>query len=256
MDWRVYDDSTIGRLPRVVQPIALVARNLRQLVPQRPPYRSDSITTFNSPAFLDEPVFAKAYARAVKAAGWDYGIHYRIQQVLWCAAQARKVPGSFVEVGTGRGFMMSAMLDAYPGWESDGRTLHLFDTFLSAYVDKQGGQDSEAEPSPHYAKSADDVRANFAEWPRVKLHVGDVFETLPRATFDAVAFLHIDLNFAPPEVFALETLWAAIPRGGVVLLDDYAHQCHVPQREAMDALGRKLGFAILSTPTGQGIIIK
>lgn len=256
MDWRVYKDSTISRLPKAARPIALAARNFRALVPQRPPYRSDSITTFNLPAFLDEPVFAKAYARAVKAAGWDYGIHYRVHQALWCAAQARKVPGAFVEVGTGRGFMMSAMLDAYPAWESDERTLHLFDTFLSAYVDDYGGQDQNAEHSPHYATSAEDVRANFADWRGVELHIGDVFETLPRSKLDDVAFLHIDLNFAAPEVFALESLWPAIPRGGVVLLDDYAHQCHVPQREAMDALGRKLGFAILSTPTGQGIIIK
>ena len=45
-------------------------------------------------------------------------------------------------------------------------------------------------------------------------------------------------------------------KGGVILLDDYACAGHEKQYNAMNVLAKKLNFEILSTPTGQGIIIK
>jgi O-methyltransferase len=81
-------------------------------------------------------------------------------------------------------------------------------------------------------------------------------DALPKSTVASVALVHIDMNFFEPEVFGLRTLWDRIPRGGVILLDDYAFQSHDKQYDAMNKLAAELGFAILSTPTGQGIIIK
>ena len=97
---------------------------------------------------------------------------------------------------------------------------------------------------------------NFSEWKRVHFHQGDVRDTLPRFHSSKIAFAHIDMNSYEPEVYSLQFLWDRVPRGGVVLLDDYAFQSHDRQYEAMNRLGRELGFAILSTATGQGIVIK
>jgi hypothetical protein len=58
-----------------------------------------------------------------------------------------------------------------------------------------------------------------------------------------------------PERAALEALWPRIPRGGVVLLDDYAYWGHGNQKDAMDAAARSLGVEVLSLPTGQGLIV-
>jgi O-methyltransferase len=262
MDWRVYEDSRIGRLPGPIRPLALLARNaailyVRKLAPMRQyPHRFDGVATRHNDGFRRTPAFERALARAVRASGWDFGIPYRVHQALWCARLARRVGGDFVELGTGRGFMMSAVLADYPDWAQDGRTLHLFDTFLSTYPDKHGVQRPDGSALPHYATSIEDVRANFSEWPRVELHQGDVLETLPKAGLGPVAFAHIDLNYSPPEVFGLRYLWPLIPKGGVVLLDDYAQANHVPQYEPMNRLAEELGFDILSTPTGQGIILK
>ena len=47
-----------------------------------------------------------------------------------------------------------------------------------------------------------------------------------------------------------------VPRGGVVLLSSYAHRGFELQYKAMNDLGREIGFDILTTASGQGIIIK
>ena len=215
----------------------------------------DGMATVHIDRFDGTPGFAPAYARAVKAAGWDYGIPYRIHQTLWCAAQARKVPGDIVELGTGRGFMMSAALEAWPDWASSERSMYLFDTYEAGYIHPKGGG-KRTEPSPYYARSYEIEKANFAEWDRVHLIQGDVFETIPTQPITQVAFLHIDLNFYKPEIFGLHHFWPMIPVGGVVLLDDYAFRNHEQQYDAMNEAAKGLGVSILSTASGQGIIIK
>ena len=217
------------------------------------PHRLDGMASRHNDGFRNDPVFASAYARAVQAAGWDYGVPWRVHQHLWCADLARKVEGDVVELGTGRGFFMSAVVAAWPGWSESTRSLHLFDTFEPGFVQADG---TRGPDSPFYAASFEDTARNFAEWPRVHLYCGDLFETLPDAPIDRIAFLHIDLNHKDPETFGLRHLWDRVPRGGVVLLDDYAYFTCEAQHEAMNALAAELGFSILSTPTGQGIIVK
>jgi hypothetical protein len=258
MDWQIYGCSRIERLPRLFQSPAIVARNVivaarDRIAPFREHHhRHDSMSTRHNDDFMRTPDFQKASARAVKAAGWDYQIPYRVHQALWCARTARKVPGDFVELGTGRGYIMSAILADQPDFD---RHVHLFDTFLPNHLKADGKQDSRTT-SPHYAKSFEDVRENFAEWPFVRLHQGDVFDTLPDADIEAVAFLHVDMNYAPPEIFGLRHFWPLMPKGGIILLDDYAHANCRDQYRAMNKLAAEIGFDILSTPTGQGIIVK
>jgi hypothetical protein len=262
MDWEIVEDSRISRLPRVAQPLALVARNLRKIfltkvLPIRQyHHRYDGMATRHNDGFRQTNAFKKAYSRGVRATGTDWGIPYRTHQCLWCSRQAQKVEGDFVELGTGRGFCMSAVLTDFTNWSGSAQYLHLFDTFASTVSDKHGKQSDAGRKSNYYAQSIDDTRRNFSEWPRVHFHQGDVMETLPRADLGPIAFLHIDLNYYEPEVFGLRRLWPRISLGGVVLLDDYAHANHVRQYEAMNDLAQEIGLNILSTPTGQGIIIK
>jgi hypothetical protein len=258
-DWTVYEGSRIENMHKLIQPVALLVRNLSRkdlIFSSSPPHNFDGMATFHNDSFRHHPSFRKAYERAVSAAGWDYEIPYRVHQALWCSLQAQKVDGDFVELGTGRGFMMSAILADFQSWDSCSRTLHLFDTFISTALDEQGRQSLKGRVSPHYAKSIDDVKMNFSEWKRVRIHQGDVFDTLPNLDSQSIALLHIDMNYFKPEVYGLKTLWNRIPRGGVVLLDDYAYQGWEQTYQAMNALAEELKFDILSTATGQGIIIK
>jgi hypothetical protein len=45
--------------------------------------------------------------------------------------------------------------------------------------------------------------------------------------------------------------------GGIVLLDDYAYsEEYAMQKKLIDELGHELAFAVITLPTGQGLIIK
>lgn len=210
---------------------------------------SDGIATAHNDGFREDPVFQRCYSRAVRAAGWDYGIPYRVHQALWCAGVAESVSGCFVELGTGRGFMMSALLES-----GIKRPMHLFDTFVPNIPDASGKQNGKR--SPHYATSLESVAANFSEWPNVTLHSGNVYDTLPQAGIDCVAFLHVDFNHPDPEEFGIRLLWPKMPKGAVMLLDDYSYHGFERQYERTNQLARELGFSVLSTPSGQGIVIK
>jgi Macrocin-O-methyltransferase (TylF) len=259
-DWAIHPSSRIERMPKLARPLALLVRNLLRKTEidklENYHHRFDGIATRHNDGFRNDPRFRKAYDRAVSASGWDYGVPYRVHQALWCSRQAQKVDGDFVELGTGRGFTMSAVLADFAAWNAGTRALHLFDTFEKTLPDDTGKQTTIGLASPFYATSIAEVKNNFSEWKRVYVHQGNVFDTLLKFDGTKVAFLHIDMNFHEPEVYGLRILWERIPRGGVVLLDDYAFQGHEQQYRAMNRLGSEVGFDILSTATGQGIIIK
>src|SRR4051794_11795204 len=97
-------------------------------LPRRPQgfYGQDELYTYNAHPFLDDDRFQRAYSRAVQAGRHDYAIPWRVHTILWAAQIAERADGAFVECGTGRGFMASAICD-YLGWGS--RPFLLYDTF-------------------------------------------------------------------------------------------------------------------------------
>ena len=52
----------------------------------------------------------------------------------------------------------------------------------------------------------------------------------------------------------VRALWPSIQRGGIMLLDDYAQVQQ--QNDAMNQLAQDLSFEILTTASGQGIVVK
>jgi hypothetical protein len=146
-----------------------------------------------------------------------------------------------------------------------GKTFYLLDTFAGLdprYItagERRSGSLKKSEQSLRhgiYVGSVHRVRANFAQWRNQRIIVGAVPETLDQVDARAVAFLHIDMNCAPPEVAALRFFWPRLSPGAFVLLDDYANRGRDEQRVAMDALASELGVAICALPTGQGLLIK
>lgn len=209
------------------------------------PFFEDDVWTNHGHAFLDDARFQRAYERAVAAGGFDYKIRWRTHTILWAAATAARVDGAFVECGTGRGFMASAICD-YLDWGD--RPFFLYDTF-------EPHLESAPAPNAVYASAVDEVRENFAQWPGVTLVAGKLPETLGE-TPDKVAFLHVDLNNAAPESAAVRHFWPRMTAGGILVYDDYGWPLYDESRRAADELGREFGFSILSSPTGQGIAVK
>lgn len=229
-------------------------------------YSDDALICFNNDAFRDDPEFRRAYQRGVQALGGQdfYHWEWRFHVGMWAATSASKLDGDFVECGCSHGFLSSGIM-AQLDWDTLGKTFYLLDTFdgmdprFVTDVEREHGAlaaSNAAVQFGYYANSVDSVRANFAEWKNVRIIPGTVPETLDQVDTSRVAYLHIDMNCAPPEVAALRHFWPLLTPGAFVLLDDYANRGRDEQRRAMDGVACELGVAICTLPTGQGLIIK
>jgi hypothetical protein len=241
-----------------------LALGVRALTPGA--YAQDGLLSIHSHAFMQDPRFNAAYARGVKAIGGAdlYRFHWRVHIALWVASIGSRLDGDFVECGVNKGFVSSAIME-YLDWNSIGRDFYLLDTFaglddrfVSASERESGSLEKNAKSleSGFYVTGADSVRANFAQWPRAVIIEGAIPETLTQVTSQQVAYLHLDMNCAPPEVAALTYFWDRLVAGAPVLLDDYAYHGYTPQRLAMDEFARTHGVVICSLPSGQGLIIR
>jgi hypothetical protein len=245
-----------------------LARSLYALVRRVAPgaYAQDGLISVHSHEFMLDPAFIRAYARGVKAIGGldTYHWQWRIHIGLWAATVAAGLEGDFVECGVNRGFLSSAIME-HLDWNSRDRDFYLLDTF--AGLDERFVSDSERRSgalrhnaenlrSGFYVSGVDAVRANFSQWPRARLIVGAVPETLPQVTATRIAYLHLDMNAAPPETAALGYFWDKLASGAPVLLDDYAYLGYSAQKRAMDDFARAHGVTVCSLPTGQGLIVR
>ncbi len=229
-----------------------------------PVYDQDGLRTVHNHEFMDHPDFVSAYARGIKATGKDFFWHWRVHTGLWAASLASTLDGDFVECGVGGGFMSSAVMH-HLNWREVKRTYYLLDTFsgiderfLTADERRDGFERKNAEmiTSGVYVTAPDEVMTNFSEWPNTKIIVGAVPETLDQLDTARVAFLHLDMNCAQPEIAAITHLWDRIVPGAPILLDDYAYKGYRSQKIAMDGFALRQGISVLSLPTGQGLIIK
>ena len=223
-------------------------------------YATTRFATQHNVSFIDDPMFERAYDQAVEAAGddwWNVGLHFRLHQAIWCATHAMNLRGDFVELGTGRGMTMSAVLEALPTWEASGKNLYLCDTFQPFGVDTTTGQqNSSVGINPIYAESLNNVSETFRKRTNVRFVEGLLPESLSGLDAQEIAFLHIDLNSAEPEVQSLEFLWPRLTSGAIVLLDDYAYVGSETQYAAMNRFAESHEIRILTMATGQGLLIK
>lgn len=228
-------------------------------------YARDGLFTFNNSRFKDDPEFQAAYRRGVQAGGGvDPQMEWRVHVALWAARRALELPGDFVECGVNAGFISSAIMQRLK-WQQVAKTFVLIDTFggpvLSQFsnAEIERGQKKVVEDAlarGAYATDLERVRANFAEWPNVRIIQGVVPEVLRQVALDQVAFLHLDMNCAYPDRAAFEHFWEKLSPGGVVLLDDYAFYGYDVTAKAIDEAARDRGVEVLSLPTGQGMIVK
>lgn len=227
-------------------------------------YDNDGLRSVHNHDFMIDHAYLSAYRRGVQAAGSDYKWYWRVHIGLWAATTASKLSGDYVECGVNRGFLSSAIMQQL-SWDSTGRIFYLLDTFQGIdlkYLNEneiEGGvsvRNSLDLKSGFYTNNLKEVEHNFAEWANIKIIQGSIPDTLIQISAEKVAFLHIDLNCAEPEVAALEYLWDKMVCGGIVLLDDYAYFGFQSQKVAMDNWALKHNVAIASLPTGQGLIVK
>jgi hypothetical protein len=223
-------------------------------------YRQDGLWTIHNADFTRDPKFIRAYARGVQA-DKDHNIQWRTHILTWAATNAMTIPGDFVECGVNRGVESSAIM-TFIDWNAThgARKYYLMDTFrglvpelINADEEAIGRLDMMADA---YPDCFEETRRNFEEFKDVVMIRGPIPYTLPQNEAKQIAFMHIDMNCAAPETAAMRYFWPKVQRGGLIVLDDYAYHGYQPQKDAMDALGREIGFMVASLPTGQGLIVK
>ena len=262
--------SRVDKLPKLLKSITIFCKYLyhkyfRNITnPKYYSYHYDGVATRHNCSFMTSEIFVKSHARGVKAFDFESNLPFRVHQAIWATHTALHVEGDLVELGTGRGFMMSAVLESIENWEKLDRNVWLFDTFKSSILDKEGNQNNK-DKFKLYAKSFEETRKNFSQWSRINLIRGKLAGSLvekngstlsPYKQIDKICFLHIDLNYPETEVECLNMLWPKISQGGIVLLDDYAYFGFEKSYNLMNALSKKLDRLILTTASGQGIILK
>lgn len=212
----------------------------------------DFIYTPHNVSYFDSPVFKRSYKAAVDAVGFDYRIPWRVHQAIWSAHNGLKIEGDFVELGTGKGFVMKAVLHSFDDWNSLDKSIWLYDLFESYYVSGKG----EEKHNKYYAQSVDEVKSIFYDFKRVHFVQGDVLDTVNKTFPEKISFLHVDLNDADSEQVCIELLWPRVSKGAIVLLDDYANRGQEKQYNRMNKIFNRLGCPVLTTPSGQGVVVK
>lgn len=248
-----------NRLPRLLFSLASKSFRATSTLVRRMGFSSrpeqweypDSFWTPHNKSFFLKQDFQECYRTAILVAGSDYRIPWRVHQLLWAAESAKNLPGDIVEVGTGRGFMMAAVL-RYLEMRCIDKKVFLYDLFQQP----GRGESTKLQFSRFYADSYEEVRRNFAQFSNATLVPGDVYATLRAGHPNPISLLHLDLNDAPAETFVLEALWESLLPGALIVLDDYANRGLEDQYEAVNRFLEKKNTRAMSTASGQGIVIR
>lgn len=228
------------------------------------------MTLDKSMGFFDDPAFVKVWERVRGAHQYDQydnrqSIAWRMHTLVWAARSALALPeGDFVECGVFQGDMSYVVYHA-AGLAGSGRHMHLFDSFEG--IDPGRTVPGEYGPSAenyvsyansHYKRTGlyEGVIDRFAGLPEVSVHKGFLPEALRGRAPAKIAWLHIDLNAAKPEVETLEVLFDRVVPSGMVIFDDYGWLVLKAQKDAEDDFFAKRGYQVLELPTGQGLVVK
>jgi len=216
----------------------------------------DGLMAWRNTAWRNKKEFKIVYNEVIKNVGSDFKIEWRTHVLLYFADFAKETPGVFIEFGTGKGWMATAISTSGILDESD-KTMYLFDTFEPEKVDHSSGTRYSTETDPHYATNVDSISPVLLSDKRIICVVGDVNQTLPPQLilFEDIAFVHFDLNSAKIEEFCFRTIYPKLRKGCVIVLDDYGFVNLEKQQVIWDNLAIEFNFSILSLPTGQGIAI-
>jgi hypothetical protein len=223
-----------------------------------PTTQDRGLMTHYTTSFRQTRDFKKAYAKGIELLKSDPKSYNRIHQSTWAASIALKNEGDWVELGTGKGFTMSATLNYHKEkWNDNSKNLWLVDTFSPFAIDSTTGvQGKSGEIHEHYCDDIDKLKEHFKEFNNVHFLQGLVPDCLESLKVEKISFLHIDLNSAKPEIAGLSFLWDRLVKGAVLLLDDYGFPNRIDQHIAMNDFASRHSFNILQLPTGQGLAIK
>lgn len=228
----------------------------------RPQFRADGLAVAGrNLSFLDE--LATAW-RAVEKANPSFlldvpDIRWRAHIALWAARHAMHLEGDLVECGVFCGILATVICNSIPDFGS--KRYWLFDTYEGVPVETVEGEErrnAEGLNANFYSRVDAErvVRDAVGRFAYVRIVKGILPASLQTANIEKVAYLSVDLNNTPAEMGVAESLWDRLVPGAIVVLDDYGFSGHRGQHDAWDAFCAARGVAVVTLPTGQGLIVK
>jgi O-methyltransferase len=207
--------------------------------------------------------FASAWRKAVQNArdgviGEVPDIQWRAHVACWCASNALRLDGDFVDCGVATGLLAGTICD-FLQFQAITKTYWLFDTWSGLPIERFQGQArerAERTNQANYKEIFHIAQRNFAGYPNAKLVRGILPDTLSAVKIEKISYLSIDLNDALSEDQVIRELWPKIITGGFVLLDDYGFAGFEEQHEMWDRFAVDMNRTILTLPTGQGLLLK
>jgi hypothetical protein len=210
------------------------------------------ITLDRNVSFFEDRRFMQAFEPAALDET-EKSLIWRVHVLCWCASNALRAEGDYVECGVFRG-LSTAVAARYLDFGGQPRAWYLYDTFQGIPAD----QPNPGQSSPPYYEERElyeSVVRRFAEYGNIHVLRGRIPEVLAERAPARVAFLHLDLNSAVAEEAALEYFAGRFAPGAFVVLDDYGWRGFRPQKLVADRVFGRLGKPIMELPTGQGIVM-
>lgn len=249
-----------GQTATAVPPSAgiKVKKPVGNVVVANPTYAQDGLYTLHCVDFMSDERFARAYAAGEATGSWSgAAVHWRVYLACWFAERASSLEGDLIECGVNRGGISRAIV-SYLGTKLQDKCFYLLDTFQGIPVTILSDREMLHNKyfKENYTECYQDVLNTFKEFPQVSVVKGLVPDTFDKVDSERFCFVHIDMNNAISEMAAAEYLWPRLAVGGFMLLDDYAWEINVDQRQAFDRFAKQRDMTVLALPTGQGLLMK
>jgi O-methyltransferase len=181
----------------------------------------------------------------------------RLYELWELMDQAVKVPGDILEVGAWRGGSAALLGLRRDAAGSGERTLYVADTFEG--VAKAGSRDSYYQGGEHADTSLDTVSSflHSLGLQNVTLVQG-VFpdETGDRVSSETIALCHIDVDVYESAKGVFEWVFPRLPRGGIVVFDDYGFYGCEGVTAYVDELRPRTGIAVVANLNGHAVVTK
>lgn len=181
----------------------------------------------------------------------------KIYMLLGLLKQTRSLGGAVLEAGVWNGGSARLMADYLDSIGSP-KALWLLDTF-EGYDAVDSQKDGVLPEKGHMkSKSVNEVKALFAQ-TKTAVHVikGTIPGTLADVEAPEISFAHIDVNLYAPTLQATVFCLERMPRGGIILFDDYNWPATYGARQAIDEACAQFEQQAISVPeSSQAFMIR